>query len=166
MKTKKLVYSSLLLSIGIILPTLVHLTGIPGNVFLPMHIPVLIAGLLLGPTYGAIIGVLLPLINFLIINMPPIPTLYIMTFELLGYGLFSGIIYKRTSNIILSLVCSMIIGRIFGAIVSYVLFTMLGMSKISPYIWLSGSIITGLPGIIIQLLLIPIIVKALMKKAY
>ncbi|MFY9283918.1 MAG: ECF transporter S component [Miniphocaeibacter sp.] len=164
MKTKKLVYSSLLLAIGIILPTLVHLTGIPGNILLPMHLPVLIAGLVLGPAYGAIIGIILPLINFLLTNMPPIPTLYIMTFELLGYGLFAGIINKKTNNIILSLIIAMVVGRVFGGIVSYLLFTMLGMSKIPPYIWLSGSVVTGLPGIIIQLILIPIIAKALMKK--
>lgn len=162
MNTKKLVYSSVLIAIGIVLPTITHVTGIPGNILLPMHIPVFIAGFLLGPILGGVIGILLPIINHLILQMPPIPILYSMIIELFFYGLITGIIYKKTNKIMLSLIISMIIGRVAGAFITYVI---LGLGNFSLPIWISASFIKGLPGIIIQIILIPLVVNAINKKS-
>ncbi|MDL2311096.1 ECF transporter S component [Peptostreptococcaceae bacterium OttesenSCG-928-C18] len=163
MKTKNLVYSALLLSLGIILPSATHSFGAFGTIFLPMHIPVFLAGIIIGPIYGACLGLLLPLLNHFILGMPPIPMLYIMIFELCTYGLISGIIFKKTKNVFLSLILSMIVGRIVGAIVTFVLFYILGLSKIPVSAWIYGSLVTGLPGIIIQIILVPIVTKTVIK---
>ncbi|WP_100065640.1 ECF transporter S component [Miniphocaeibacter massiliensis] len=163
MKTKNLVYSALLLSLGIILPSLTHTLGPLGTVVLPMHIPVFLSGIIIGPMYGACIGLMLPLLNHFILGMPPIPMLYIMIFELLTYGIISGLVFRKTNNVLISLLVSMISGRIVGALIAFILFYILGLSKISPVFWIYGSIITGLPGIIIQLILIPIISNVIIK---
>ena len=163
MKTKNLVYSALLLSLGVVLPSITHTFGILGTVFLPMHIPVFLAGIIIGPVYGACLGLILPLLNHFILGMPPVPMLYIMIFELLTYGLISGRLFKKTKKIFLSLIASMISGRVVGALVASILFYALGLSKIPTSAWIYGSFVTGLPGIIIQLLLIPIVSKMVIK---
>lgn len=165
MNTKKLVYTALLLSIGIVLPFSFHSLGIPGTFFLPMHIPVLIAGITVGPLYGTLLGILLPLISHILIQMPAIPILYIMIFELLFYGLISGIIFNKTNNVIISLISSMVVGRLVGALIAYLLFNILGISPIPVNIWIYGSLITGLPGIIIQIIIIPILSKLVLKNS-
>ncbi len=164
MKTKKLVYSALLLALGIIFPYITHITKIPGNIFLPMHLPVLIAGFIVGPLYGGLIGILLPILNHILSGMPPIPILYSMTLELFTYGLVTGFLYLKLKKIIPSLVFAMIIGRIISGLTSFLLFTFLGLGQFSLKFWITGSIVTALPGIIIQLILIPIIVNILLKK--
>ena len=89
MKVKKIAYAGLFIAMGILLPQLFHLSGLPqsGSIFLPMHIPVLFAGFILGPLYGALIGVLLPIISAILTGMPPaarlpfmICTTYFLTF--------------------------------------------------------------------------------------
>ena len=94
--SKKLIISSLMIAIGIILPYVTaHGFGISGNVFLPMHIPVLLCGFFCGPLLGAICGAVLPILNSILTGMPVLfPMAPIMTPELFTYGLFSGIIYK------------------------------------------------------------------------
>ena len=164
MKTKKLVYSALLIALGIIFPYITHITNIPGNIFLPMHIPVLIAGFIVGPSYGGIIGLLLPILNHILSGMPPVPILYSMTLELLTYGLITGFLYLKTKKIIPSLVIAMISGRIVSGLTSYILFTFLGLGQFSMKFWITGSVVTALPGIVIQLILIPILVNILVKK--
>lgn len=164
-KTKNLVTAGLLLALGIILPTIVHMSGINGAMFLPMHIPVLIAGLTLGSTYGLIVGVLLPIINHLLTGMPPIPNYWIMIVELALYGLVSGFLYNKTKkNLWLSLIISMIVGRIGGALMVLILGRGFGIKAIPPLGgYLKVITLTALPGIIIQLILIPMIVKAYEK---
>lgn len=164
MKTKKLVYSALLIALGVIFPYITHITKIPGNIFLPMHIPVLIAGFIVGPYYGGVIGLLLPVLNHVLSGMPPIPVLYSMTLELLVYGLVTGFLYAKFKKIIPSLIIAMVSGRIISGLTSYILFAFLGLGQFSMKLWITGSIITALPGIVIQLILIPILVNILIKK--
>ena len=83
-KNQKLAITGLLLAIGIILPfATAHGIGIPGTVLLPMHIPVLLCGLLCGPAYGSGLGLVLPILNSLLTGMPVLyPMAPIMTAEL------------------------------------------------------------------------------------
>src|SRR5690625_750917 len=85
--TRSLVTAGLLLAIGIIIPSIFHTTGIPGTVFLPMHIPVLLGGFLLPLPLAFLLGVLTPMLNSIITGMPPLfPMAIIMVFELGFYG--------------------------------------------------------------------------------
>ncbi|NLJ79219.1 MAG: ECF transporter S component [Tissierellia bacterium] len=163
-KTKDLVTASVLLAIGILLPLVIHISGINGTIFLPMHIPVLIAGLVVGSPLGFVIGILSPVINNFLTGMPPIPILWIMTVELAIYGLLSGYLYRRIKMSLLpSLILSMIAGRIGAALTLLILGMGFGLTVPPMNIYIQGIILTALPGIIIQIILIPTIIRAYEK---
>ena len=162
-KTHRLTASGFLLGLGIILPyALAHGFGVPGTVLLPMHIPVLICGFLCGPIYGVICGIALPILNCILTGMPALfPMLPIMTCELAVYGLVSGLLFTKTAlgqrkwGVYAALPIAMVCGRIAYAMAFYVLFLIVGKLKA---LAVTAAIVTGVPGIIIQLLIIPRIV--------
>lgn len=92
MTTRAVTGTALLLALGVVLPILFHAFPFGGRMLLPMHIPVLIAGLSLGPASGAIVGAGSPLLSMLLTGMPPVPLAVPMTFELTTYGLMSGLV--------------------------------------------------------------------------
>ena len=173
-KSKRVVVAGLMLAVGILLPYVAsHSMGLlPGNVFLPMHIPVLLCGFFCGPVYGGICGFILPWLNCVITGMPAAyPNAVIMCFELLTYGCLCGVLYRMTGYkcklkyIYLALVLSMICGRVVYCIVATLLFIMIpGAAKMS----VVTAVVQGIPGILIQLVLVPQIVfgisKDMMKK--
>lgn len=162
-KTQRLTVTSLLLAIGIVLPFATsHGMGIAGTVLLPMHIPVFLCGLLCGPLYGAVCGALLPALNCLLTSMPaPFPMLPIMACELFTYGLISGLLNcktplrKKKYGVYLSMLGAMICGRIAYGLVFHILLISVGELK-ALSVW--AAIVTGLPGIIIQIILIPCLI--------
>ena len=164
-KNERLTVTGMLIAVGIILPFATsHGLGMSGNVLLPMHIPVLLCGLLCGASYGAICGIILPLLNSALTGMPPLyPMLPIMTFELMTYGLISGLMFNNTRlgkirlGVYPSLLTAMICGRIiYGLVFAILFFINRDLKALSAW----GAVITGIPGIIIQLILIPCIVEA------
>ena len=100
-RTKDLVTASILLALGVILPMIIHITGINGAIFLPMHIPVLISGLTIGSHLGLIVGILSPIINNLLTGMPPVPVIWTMLVELSLYGFVSGYLYRKVKMLAL-----------------------------------------------------------------
>lgn len=162
-KTQKFTVCALLLAIGIILPyATAHGFGIPGTMLLPMHIPVFLCGFLCGPLYGGALGLMLPILNSLLTGMPTLfPMLPIMLCELTVYGFTSGAVFTKTAlfrqkyGIYIALPISMICGRIAYAIAFYTLLLFIGDLKA---LSIGAAIVTGIPGIIIQLVLIPQIV--------
>ena len=164
-QTRKLVWASFLLIIGIILPRLVNFTGSPtlGNLISPMHIPVFLTGLILGPFYGTLVGFMTPIISTLIFAMPPMmpPIAVLMAFELAAFGLISGYLYStKSKNIYLSLIAAMILGRfVFGL----ALIAVGPIFKFNPPFvsFMQGVFITGIPAVIIQLVIIPPFIKKL-----
>lgn len=93
--TMKLVHTALLIALGVVLPIAFHFAGAMGSVFLPMHIPVLIAGLLLGGKAGLTVGVIAPALSSFFTGMPPvISILPLMIIELALYGVVSGYLYR------------------------------------------------------------------------
>jgi riboflavin transporter FmnP len=160
-KTKDLVTASVLLALGVILPMIIHMTGINGAVFLPMHIPVLISGLIVGSHLGLIIGILSPIINNLLTGMPPVPVLWTMLVELSLYGFMSGYLYKKVKmTLVPSLILSMIVGRIGGALAILLLGKGFGLAVKPIGMYVKGITLTSIPGILIQIIIIPIIVNA------
>lgn len=161
-KTKNLVWAALFLAIGIIIPYIFHATSLPGQIFLPMHIPVLLCGVILGKRYGLIIGILLPFINSALLGMPPIfPTGVAMALELATYGVITGLLYKdKKLNIFVSLIGAMVIGRIVSGVVNYILLTVGGNGFVFTA-FLTTTFVKAIPGIIIQIILIPVVLKAI-----
>lgn len=162
--TKDLVLTGLLLALGLVLPMVFHFFGGMGPVFLPMHIPVLIGGFLLPPYLALLLGIVTPLVSGVLTGMPPMfPMAVIMMFELGAYGLSASLATKKFKlSSVLALVVTMIIGRVVAGIVVFVLSLSFSV-KMNAFMFVKGGIITGLPGIAIQLILIPSLVYALNK---
>lgn len=162
--TKRLIIAGLLLAIGIIIPMIFHTTGIPGTIFLPMHIPVLIGGFLLPPSLALLLGMLTPILNSLITGMPPLfPMAVIMVFELGVYGLVASILYRKLElPSAIALIVSMVAGRIMAGLVVFILAAFFAI-QMDPMTFVIGGVTTGVPGIIIQLVLIPSLIYSITR---
>lgn len=165
--SKKMVLTAFFIALGFILPFFTGQVPSIGNKLLPMHIPILLCGFVCGWRYGLIAGFITPITRSLIYGMPPMfPIAASMAFELATYGLIAGFLYhklaKTKTNLFISLISAMIGGRIVWGIVSYLIY---GMKNI-PYgleIFIGGAFLNAIPGIIIQLIIIPIVITALEK---
>lgn len=164
LRTNKLILTSLFIACGLLLPLAFHTFGMGGRTFLPMHIPVFMGGMLLGSFPGFIIGALTPLLSCLLTGMPPlIPSLPMMIVELALFGLVAGFMYhEKHQNIYLSLVSAMIAGRLGAAFVLMLFSDMLGI-HLHPLTYVAATFMTGIAGVIFQLVFIPILVKRLEK---
>lgn len=160
--TKKLVLSGMFIALGIVLP---FITGeIPeiGKMLCPMHIPVMLCGIFCGWQYGLIVGFVTPLLRSILVGMPAmIPGGVSMAFELATYAVVIALMYralpKKPWAIYVSLITSMIAGRIVWGLMRMLIGGIIG--KAFTYsAFISGALLTAIPGIITQLILIPIIV--------
>lgn len=162
--TRNIIFTALCIAIGLLLPQLVKFVPVayPGAVLLPMHIPVLVCGFLCGWRFGAVSGIVTPMLASLLTGMPPLfPNAVSMMFELAAYGLLTGLLYKLTNRkIFLTLIGAMLGGRIVLGLVNALLFS-IADNVYGLAIFISGAFITALPGIIIQLILVPIIIRSL-----
>ncbi len=163
MTTQNLTRGGLLLALAIILPQIFHLTGGPqlGGILLPMHFPVYIAGFLLGPAIGGIVGFLAPLISHMLTGMPPVspPVLFLMLVELPLFGILSGYLFRfRKWSIVWALLVSMVGGRVGMALIAPLVFHLQDF-PVAPLVYVQGALITGLPGIILQLIILPLLFK-------
>ncbi len=159
----KLTLSAMFLAIGLVLPFFTGQIPQIGNMLLPMHIPVLLCGLICGWQYGLGVGFVLPLLRSMLFTMPKLyPTAVAMAFELAAYGLVIGLLYwKASRQSITSLYCSMIIAMVAGRIVwGTVQVILLGVS-FTWQMFMAGALLKAIPGIILQLILIPAIMAAL-----
>lgn len=162
--SKRVVYTGLFLALGLILPQLFHFLPVPdaGKIMLPMHIPAILAGYFLGSKSGMTVGFLSPVLSSLMFGMPPALTMPIMAVELLVYGLSAGILGKKIKNIYLSLILVMICGRIASGLMYVIFINILGITKLNMAMFI-GSLSTGLPGIVLQLVVIPPMIMLLRK---
>lgn len=166
--TRKLTLSAMFMAIGILLPLLTGQIQRIGNMLLPMHIPVLLCGLICGWQYGAVVGFILPLMRSVMFGMPPFyPMAVAMAFELAAYGFVTGFVYSRVhrKNIgttYLSLIAGMISGRVIWGIAEVILLG-IGGKSFTWEMFISGAVLNAVPGIVIQLIIIPAIMAAVRK---
>ncbi|MCI1966360.1 MAG: ECF transporter S component [Oscillospiraceae bacterium] len=164
---QSLILSALFLALGILLPFLTGQIPQIGMMLLPMHIPVLLCGFICGWPYGLLVGLITPLFRSMLFGMPPIyPTAVAMAAELAAYGLFCGLFYikfpKKISFVYVSLILSMILGRIVWGAVSLVLYQAIGKG-FTWAIFFGGAFLNAIPGIILQIILIPALVGVIQK---
>lgn len=162
-QVKKITLSAFFLALGLVLPFAFHSFGpTAGSMFLPMHIPVLLCGFVCGSGYGALVGALTPLVSSALTGMPIfMPTGIAMCFELMTYGFLSGLVIKKIS-LYPSLILTMLAGRIVSGVVNLVLLSMAGKAY-TLEIFLTASFVTALPGIILQLIIVPLLVTVIKK---
>ncbi len=158
-RVRTLTATGLLLAVGLLLPLVFHslfgATG--GKTFLPMHYAVLLGGLLLGPVAGGFLGIATPLLSTLMTGMPAVTILPPMVVELAVYGLVAGVArrYWRIAPI-WSLLLAMVAGRIALGLAVALLGPVIGL-KVAPVIYVWASIVSGLPGIAMQIVVIPLL---------
>ncbi|MBQ8802136.1 MAG: ECF transporter S component [Tyzzerella sp.] len=161
---KRMVLAALFLALGLVMPFLTGQIPEIGSMLLPMHIPVLICGFVCGWKYGLVVGFIVPLLRSFLFTMPPMMTAIGMAFELATYGAITGILYqklpKSKARIYISLLAAMIVGRIVWGIVSIVIYG-IGGNVFSWQMFIGGALLNAVPGIILQIVLIPILVMAL-----
>lgn len=159
-------------SLDVLVPWAFHQFHLAGPTFLPMHIFVLIAGLMFGWRSGLIVGLLTPLTSYLVSGMPVLQILPQISIELSTYGLVAGILREKVGlRVIWSLLSAIVAGRL--ALLLYVLVLYLTAGKIysplgpevTPFIAVWSAIKQGWLGITIQLTLIPAVIWLLGKLA-
>lgn len=155
-----MVYAAICVALGVVLPIAFHSIQNAGSIFLPMHIPVLFCGLLCGPWYGLACGILAPVLSSTLTGMPPAAILPSMVVELAVYGLVAGLLKKVTKNNIVSLIGAMLCGRVVAGLAKAFIFN---AGSYTMKAWVTSSFVTALPGIVIQIVLIPLIMAALEK---
>lgn len=167
LSTKKIVLSGVFLALGLVMPFLTGQIPSIGSKLLPMHIPVLLCGFICGWPYGLIVGFIVPILRSLLFTMPPMfPVAIAMAFELASYGCIAGLLYllfpRKSIYTYVTLVVSMISGRIVWGIVSYILLSISG-AAFTWDIFMAGAFLNAIPGILIQIIIIPILVISLQK---
>ncbi|HBN96162.1 MAG TPA: ECF transporter S component [Firmicutes bacterium] len=167
---KRMVLAALFIAIGMILPFVTAQVPSIGRMLLPMHIPVLLSGFVVGWPYGMAIGLILPLFRSFLLGMPPLfPTAVAMTFELGAYGFLTGFLYehlpKKNTSIYTNLILSMLGGRLVWGVASLFLYG-LNNQTFSWQVFMGGAFLNAVPGIILQIVIIPVIVIALERGGY
>ena len=163
---RRLTAAALCLALCMVLPFLTGQIPQIGNALCPMHIPVLLGGFVCGPWWAAAVGIVAPLLRQALFGMPPILTALAMSVELAAYGLISGLVYgksaKKVKDIYIALVTAMVLGRVLWGIAAALILGAAGEA----FTWAafaSGAVLNAVPGILVQIVLIPVIVVALRK---
>lgn len=163
---RRLILAAMFLALCLTLPFLTGQIPQIGSMLLPMHLPVLICGLICGWQYGAAVGFVAPLLRFALFGAPPIfPTGVAMAFELAAYGALAGFLYSRSRYqciiaLYRSLLLAMLGGRIVWGVVR-VLLTGVAGEAFTWQMFMSGALLTAVPGILLQLVFIPVLMLAL-----
>lgn len=162
--TKQMLWAGLLMVVGIILQVVFHSMGV-ASVILPMHIPILLSGFILSWPFAISVAFLTPLLSAILTGMPPLANLLYMVPELVTYAIVISIMFKENDKapfikrIYLPLLIAMIIGRIIASFFQAVLFA----NSQGLIAFFASSIVNGFPGIVLQLIIIPLILYGLIK---
>ncbi len=163
---KSMVMTAMCIALGVVLPVMLHGVENAGNIFCPMHIPVLICGLVCGWQYGLVCGIVTPVLSSLLTGMPPVAILPAMIIELAVYGLIASVMMglvktkKPYVDLYISLIVAMLVGRVINGVVKAI---MLAGGDYSIAVWATASFVTCLPAIVIQLVFIPNLIHILTK---
>ena len=161
----KLVLASLFLALAYVMPFLTGQIPEIGSMLCPMHLPVLLCGFICGWPWGLAVGVIAPLFRSLTLGMPPLfPTALCMAFELAAYGAIAGLMHKllpkKKPYIYCSLLIAMIAGRLIWGAAMFICVGS-GGGNFTFAAFLAGAVTNAIPGIILQIILVPAIVMLL-----
>lgn len=162
-----LALSSMFLALAFVMPFLTGQIPQIGSMLCPMHIPVILCGFVCGAAWGLVVGFIAPLLRSFTLGMPVLfPVAFAMAFELAAYGFMSGFLYRKLPenkvNIYLSLIVAMIAGRLVWGVIQLCCVGF-DISKFNLSAFWTGAVANAIPGIAIQVLLIPVLVIALEK---
>jgi uncharacterized membrane protein len=139
-----------------ILPAAAHAAGLPVRAFLPMHWPVLLAGLVYGWRSGLIVGISAPLVSYLFSGMPPVHILPAMMIELSAYGIVAGLAVEKFSlNRFAAAALALVTGRL--VFLAYVF--SFGAASLPFAEYLQTAMLPGLVAAVGMLIMLPLIAK-------
>lgn len=162
-RTLLMIWAAFFVALAVLVPTIFYTVSGLDRIFLPMHIPVILCGFVCGAHFGFLCGVLAPILSALLIGLPVlVPNGLIMAVELAIYGFVSGFLYRRGHSVWLALVAAMFLGRVVSGLLMACVLGFAGQAY-GLGAFVSAAFVTGLPGMVIQLLLIPVLVTAIEK---
>ena len=157
-----------LIVLAVLLPQLVHLTlGQAGGVrWLPMYLPVLLAGCLLGVKWGTGVGALSPLVSFAVTSiwgdpMPAAARLPFMVAELAVFASVSGLFSSKIAQNRWMTFPAVLLAQVAGRLTFLALAAVFqGVSPLSAAaVW--SQIRAGLLGMVLQAVVVPFLVMVL-----
>ena len=162
-----MIRAAMFLAIAYVLPFFTGQIPQVGAMLCPMHIPVLLCGFICGWPWGLAVGLIAPLLRSATLGMPPMfPTAVCMAFELATYGAVSGVLYrvfpKKKGFIYATLLGAMVVGRAVWGIAMAICMGVSGTS-FGFAAFFAGAVTNAIPGIIVQIVLIPILIMVLQK---
>lgn len=162
---RRLTYAALFLALALVLPFLTGQIPRIGSMLCPMHFPALLCGFVCGWPYGLAVGLIAPVLRSALFGMPPMyPTAVAMALELAAYGATAGIAYQRLPQkkwrVFAALILAMIAGRVVWGIAQFVLLQIQGQA-FTVAMFVAGAVTSALPGIALQIAIVPAIVIAL-----
>lgn len=166
--SKKMILAAMFLAIGQIMPFLTGQIPQIGQMLCPMHLPILLCGFICGWQYGGLVGLICPLLRSMIFGIPVMyPNALAMSIELAAYGFLSGFLWEHSQwQCVIAVyrcqILAMIGGRLVWGIVSSILYG-LGGKSFGMQMFIAGAFINAIPGILLQLILIPALLAALNK---
>lgn len=161
---KKSILTAACIALCVVLPMAFHSIPNAGLIFCPMHIPVLLCGLICGWPFGLLCGIAGPILSSLLTQMPVLAKLPPLALEMGVYGIATGVLMqhihtgKPKADIYISLICSMLIGRIAAGASKALIFA---AGEYSVQAWITGHFLTAWPAFVIHLTLVPIVYFAL-----
>ena len=168
-KIKKICICAICIALCYVLPVALHSFGL-GSVLSPMHIPVLLCGLVCGGFYGVFCGIAGPILSSLLSGMPPVTMLFSMIPELMAYGLICGVMMRfvRTGKLLpdvyIAMTTAMVLGRVVGGLAKALYIAIMATGDAFGIgVWATGYFVTSLPGILLHLVLVPALVAVLTK---
>jgi len=166
---KKLVVTAMLIALCVISPMAFHSIAMAGQILLPMHVPILLAGLVCGWKFGLIAGVAAPILSSSITGMPAAAIVPMMAIELGTYGLVAGLVLqfvrtRRASfDLYIALTVALFVGRIVAGISQYVYFFEGAFVEFLDF-WAATYFVKAVPGLVIQFAFVPSVVMALERE--
>ena len=164
---KTMVLAAMFLTLALVLPFLTGQIPEVGSMLCPMHFPVLLCGFFCEWPWGLAVGLIAPVLRSLMFGMPYMfPVAICMAFELATYGAVSGMLHSKLPrnkvSIYVSLLTAMVAGRLVWGLAQFVC-AGLDVSAFGLSAFWAGAVATAVPGIVVQIILIPVLVMALEK---
>lgn len=161
----RMILAAFFLALAYVMPFLTGQIPEIGAMLCPLHIPVLLCGFICGGPWGLVVGFIAPLLRSFILGMPPLfPTAFCMAFELAAYGLVAGLMHKflpkKKPFIYVSLLTAMIVGRLVWGSAMFICLGVTG-GTFTFAAFMAGAFTNAIPGILVQIVLIPVLVMAL-----
>ncbi len=151
---KAFLLQALLLSAAVALPAVCHMLGLNGRALLPMHYPVLLAGLVYGPRAGLVLGLASVWLSNGLTGMPPMSVMPIMMVELGIYGFVAGLCRQGGLGMLVSLLTALASGKLAYLFLAYFMMRGTGFNALS----------AGALSVVVQILVIPVLANLWIKK--